>query len=159
MPHEAREWWRAPIDPLRPCPNLIEARVTGHLDAIGRYTEAGQAHRILNGNRAHRVKPPVGPGEQRSHPGAQARRIGSDSRAHQSEPHPALQGGRIVSVNVSPGQQVTAGQVLVIVEAMKMEHVITCAEDGIVTEVRVVADEQVEAGHVLLVVDTGKDEP
>jgi len=66
--------------------------------------------------------------------------------------------GRIVSVKVSPGQKVTAGEVLVIVEAMKMEHVITCAEDGTVTEVRVVADEQVEAGHVLLVVDTGKDE-
>jgi len=66
--------------------------------------------------------------------------------------------GRIVSVNVSKGQQVTAGEVLVIVEAMKMEHVITCAEDGTVTEVRVAADEQVEAGHVLLVVDTGKDE-
>jgi len=66
--------------------------------------------------------------------------------------------GRIVSVNVSKGQQVSAGEVLVIVEAMKMEHVITCAEDGTVTEVRVAADEQVEAGHVLLVVDTGKDE-
>ena len=66
--------------------------------------------------------------------------------------------GRIVSVNVSPGQQVTAGEVLVIVEAMKMEHMITCAEDGVVTEVRIVADEQVAAGHVLLVVDTGKDE-
>ncbi|MCH8051441.1 MAG: hypothetical protein IIC86_05420, partial [Chloroflexi bacterium] len=64
----------------------------------------------------------------------------------------------IVSVKVSVGQRVTAGEVLVIVEAMKMEHVITCAEDGIVTEVRVVADEQVEAGHVLLVIDTGKDE-
>jgi len=66
--------------------------------------------------------------------------------------------GRIVSVNVSPGQQVTAGEVLVIVEAMKMEHMITCAKDGVVTEVRVAADEQVEAGHVLLVVDTGKDD-
>ena len=66
--------------------------------------------------------------------------------------------GRIVSVKVSAGQQVTAGEVLVIVEAMKMEQVITCAEEGVVTEVRVAADEQVEAGHVLLVVDTGKDE-
>jgi propionyl-CoA carboxylase alpha chain len=66
--------------------------------------------------------------------------------------------GRIVSVNVKPGQQVAAGEVLVIVEAMKMEHTITCAEDGTVKEVRVVAEEQVEAGHVLLVIDTGKDE-
>ena len=66
--------------------------------------------------------------------------------------------GRIVSVNVKAGQQVTAGEVLVIVEAMKMEHIITCAEDGIVKEVRVAAEEQVEAGHVLLVIDTGKNE-
>ncbi|HEY5638895.1 MAG TPA: biotin/lipoyl-containing protein, partial [Dehalococcoidia bacterium] len=66
--------------------------------------------------------------------------------------------GRIVSVNVKPGQKVTAGEVLVIVEAMKMEHTITCAEDGVVKEVRVVAEEQVEAGHVLLVVDTGEDD-
>ncbi len=66
--------------------------------------------------------------------------------------------GRIVSVNVKAGQQVTAGELLVIVEAMKMEHAITCAEGGTVKEVRVAAEEQVEAGHVLLVVDTGKDE-
>jgi acetyl/propionyl-CoA carboxylase alpha subunit len=66
--------------------------------------------------------------------------------------------GRIVSVNVKVGQKVKAGEVLMIVEAMKMEHIITCAEGGIVKEVRVQAEEQVEAGHVLLVIDTGKDE-
>ncbi|HEY5639264.1 MAG TPA: biotin carboxylase N-terminal domain-containing protein [Dehalococcoidia bacterium] len=65
--------------------------------------------------------------------------------------------GRIVSVSVKAGQKVSAGEVLVIVEAMKMEHAITCAADGIVKEVRVKADEQVEAGHVLLIVDTGED--
>jgi propionyl-CoA carboxylase alpha chain len=63
--------------------------------------------------------------------------------------------GNIVAVNVEPGQRVSAGQVLVIVEAMKMEHLITCTEDGIVKEVRVTVGAQVEAGQVLLVVDTG----
>jgi len=66
--------------------------------------------------------------------------------------------GRIVAVHVEVGQKVSAGVPLIIVEAMKMEHIITCAEDGVVTEVRVSVDEQVEAGHVLLVVDTGKED-
>jgi len=66
--------------------------------------------------------------------------------------------GKIVAVNVEPGQRVSAGQVLVIVEAMKMEHLITCAEDGIVKEVRVTVGAQVEAGQVLLVVATGESE-
>jgi propionyl-CoA carboxylase alpha chain len=66
--------------------------------------------------------------------------------------------GRIVAVHVEVGQEVSTGDPLIIVEAMKMEHVITCAEDGVVKEVRVSVDEQVEAGHVLLVVDTGKDD-
>jgi len=66
--------------------------------------------------------------------------------------------GNIVAVNVEPGQRVSAGQVLVIVEAMKMEHLITCTEDGIVKEVRVTVGAQVEAGQVLLVVDTGESE-
>ena len=66
--------------------------------------------------------------------------------------------GRIVAVNVEEGQQVSAGQVLVILEAMKMEHLITCAEDGAVSQVRITAGQQVEAGDVLLVVDTGGGE-
>jgi propionyl-CoA carboxylase alpha chain len=48
--------------------------------------------------------------------------------------------------------------VLIVLEAMKMEHMIRCGEDGTVTEVRVSAGQQVEAGHVLLVVDTGGGE-
>ncbi len=61
--------------------------------------------------------------------------------------------GRIVAVNVEAGQAVSAGQVLVIVEAMKMEHMINCTEDGVVGEVRVAEGQQVEAGELLLVVD------
>jgi propionyl-CoA carboxylase alpha chain len=64
--------------------------------------------------------------------------------------------GKVVAVNVEPGQLVSAGQVLMILEAMKMEHSITCTEDGAVKEVRVIAGAHVEAGQVLLVVDTGE---
>jgi biotin carboxyl carrier protein len=60
-----------------------------------------------------------------------------------------------VALNVEAGQTVSSGQVLIIVEAMKMEHMISCTEDGTVSEVRVVSGQQVEAGDVLLVIDTG----
>jgi len=50
---------------------------------------------------------------------------------------------------------VSVGQVLIILEAMKMEHAINCSEDGTVNEVRVTAGQQVEAGDVLVIVDTG----
>ena len=63
--------------------------------------------------------------------------------------------GKIVAVNVEAGQSVSVGQVLIILEAMKMEHAINCSEDGTVNEVRVTAGQQVEAGDVLVIVDTG----
>jgi acetyl/propionyl-CoA carboxylase alpha subunit len=62
--------------------------------------------------------------------------------------------GRIVTVNVEQGQAVTAGQTLIILEAMKMEHQIVCSEDGTVGEVRVSMGQQVEAGDVLLVIES-----
>jgi len=61
--------------------------------------------------------------------------------------------GRVVTVNIEPGQHVSPGVVLMVLEAMKMEHMITCAEEGVVTEVRVTVGQQVEAGEVLLVVE------
>ncbi|MCZ6783871.1 MAG: acetyl-CoA carboxylase subunit alpha, partial [Proteobacteria bacterium] len=51
------------------------------------------------------------------------------------------------------GDAVKAGETLLILEAMKMEHPMTAAEDGVVTEVRVALGEQVESGTLLLVVE------
>ncbi|MGK2948072.1 MAG: biotin carboxylase N-terminal domain-containing protein, partial [Acidimicrobiales bacterium] len=56
-------------------------------------------------------------------------------------------------VRVAVGDHVTAGQVLVVLEAMKMEHHITAPGDGTVTEVHVQADGQVHNGQVLLVLE------
>jgi propionyl-CoA carboxylase alpha chain len=61
--------------------------------------------------------------------------------------------GSIVSVTVEPGAHVTAGQVLVTLEAMKMEHRVLSPTDGVVTQVLVMAGQQVENGQALLVVD------
>ena len=48
------------------------------------------------------------------------------------------------------GATVAAGQVLVVIEAMKMEHQVVAPGDGDVAEVMVAPGDQVEAGQVLL---------
>ncbi|MBJ19171.1 MAG: hypothetical protein CL933_07060 [Deltaproteobacteria bacterium] len=57
--------------------------------------------------------------------------------------------GRVLSVNVSVGDRVVTGQLLLVLEAMKMEHRITAPHDGTVSELRVVVDDQVESGSLL----------
>ena len=61
--------------------------------------------------------------------------------------------GKIIAVRAEVGDAVTAGQVLVIMEAMKMEHHLSSATDGAVSEVRVAVGDQVANGAVLLVVE------
>jgi propionyl-CoA carboxylase alpha chain len=60
--------------------------------------------------------------------------------------------GKILVVGVAVGDQVEAGQVLVLMEAMKMEHQITAPAAGEVTEVMVEVGEQVDNGALLVVV-------
>ena len=61
--------------------------------------------------------------------------------------------GAVVDVLVEAGQEVSRGDVLVVVEAMKMEHRIAADVDGTVAEVRVGPGDQVEADDVLVVID------
>ena len=60
--------------------------------------------------------------------------------------------GRIVSVAVKPGDSVRAEQVLVALEAMKMEHGIRAQEAGIVREVRCAEGDRVDEGVELVTV-------
>ena len=62
--------------------------------------------------------------------------------------------GKVLEVRVAAGDPVEKGQVLLTLEAMKMEHRVTSSADGVVAEVRVSAGQQVDAGHVLLVIET-----
>ena len=64
--------------------------------------------------------------------------------------------GRIVKVLVGEGDEVTDGQVLIVLEAMKMEHSLRAPYDGIVQSVAAASGDQVEAGQVLVVVDQAR---
>jgi acetyl/propionyl-CoA carboxylase alpha subunit len=61
--------------------------------------------------------------------------------------------GSVVRVLAEAGAAVTAGQALVVLEAMKMEHTVTAPVDGTVAEVNVGPGDQVDTGQVLAVVE------
>jgi acetyl/propionyl-CoA carboxylase alpha subunit len=63
--------------------------------------------------------------------------------------------GTVVRVAARAGAHVGAGDVLVVLEAMKMEHAVRAGVDGTVAEVLVEAGAQVEAGAVLVVIAAG----
>lgn len=60
--------------------------------------------------------------------------------------------GTILSVNVSPGQNVTQGDTLIVLEAMKMENEIVAPADGVVGEIFVNSNDRVESDQVLLTI-------
>ncbi|MEU1630031.1 biotin carboxylase N-terminal domain-containing protein [Streptomyces sp. NPDC020096] len=60
--------------------------------------------------------------------------------------------GTVTVVKVTAGDEVTAGQSLLVVEAMKMEHVIAAPHDGTVTEIDVTPGSTVAMDQVLAVV-------
>ncbi len=59
--------------------------------------------------------------------------------------------GTVLSVHVADGDEVTAGQVICVVEAMKMENEVHALRDGIVSELTVVAGQPVTTGQVICV--------
>ncbi len=58
--------------------------------------------------------------------------------------------GNILKVNVSVGQQVKSGDVLCVLEAMKMENDIPAPADGVVASVNVQKGASVNSGDVLI---------
>ena len=60
--------------------------------------------------------------------------------------------GTVLRTAAAVGDTVTAGQPLLVLEAMKMEHRVTAPADGILAELRVAPGEQVELGTLLAVV-------
>ena len=64
--------------------------------------------------------------------------------------------GTVLAVEVSEGDEVRAGQVICIVEAMKMENEITAHRDGVITELSVRPGQPVANGQIICIVVQGE---
>ena len=61
--------------------------------------------------------------------------------------------GKIISVNVKPGDAVKEGDTLCILESMKMENPILAPLDGSITQVEVKADQVVKPGETIAIIE------
>jgi propionyl-CoA carboxylase alpha chain len=66
--------------------------------------------------------------------------------------------GNVIRLGAQVGDTVTAGQPLIWLEAMKMEHTITAPADGVLTQLNVNTGQQVEVGAVLARVEAPEPE-
>ncbi len=57
--------------------------------------------------------------------------------------------GKIVAVKANPGDKVSRGQVILVLEAMKMENDIVAPQDGTVASVNVTVGSSVESGETI----------
>ncbi|GAA3466710.1 biotin/lipoyl-containing protein [Nonomuraea roseola] len=64
--------------------------------------------------------------------------------------------GSVLRVEVEQGAAVSKGQVVLVLEAMKMEHQIAAPAAGVVSAVMVEKGYQVEAGAVLAIIEEGE---
>ncbi len=61
--------------------------------------------------------------------------------------------GAVLSTEIKPGDRVTKGDLLLILEAMKMEHPVTAPGDGVIAALHVRVGEQVKNGQLLVTID------
>ncbi len=80
----------------------------------------------------------------------------ANERADAANPrHIAVPFSGVVSVQISQGDRVTAGQTVATIEAMKMEAAITSPVDGVIERVAISKVSRVEAGDLIAVVEDG----
>ena len=65
--------------------------------------------------------------------------------------------GKVIAVDVAQGDHVTAGQRLLVLEAMKMEHALTAPFDGVVTELNANEGAQVQVEAVLVRIEQAEE--
>ena len=108
------------------------------------YAARGETHRFVHVDGVT-VEYALSVPEDTPSPGGPRRPGPEISAADLAAPMPGL----VTQVLVREGDPVTPGQPLVIVEAMKMEHVIRAVRSGVVRAVRVREGEQVEGGTLV----------
>ncbi len=116
--------------------------------------EGAHTARLQLGERVYRLLYDVAEAALRVEVEGRAFRFDSQSAGQVRAAAPAM----VVAVHVKPGDVVAAGQLIGLLEAMKMEVAFEAPVAGVVTEVLVRKGEQVAAGDVLLVIDPKQEE-
>jgi biotin carboxyl carrier protein len=65
--------------------------------------------------------------------------------------------GKVISIPVSEGQKVTAGEVLIVIEAMKMQNNYKASSDGKIKNILVKEGETINGDQILITLDLNKD--
>ncbi|NMA91689.1 MAG: biotin/lipoyl-binding protein [Firmicutes bacterium] len=116
----------------------ISEQGTATTPAVAGRTQAAPAAVEKTVKSAPVTAPPAQPVEE-------AAPVGGDGTAV-----PAPMPGSVIEVTVKPGDQVAEGDVLLILEAMKMENEITSPVGGTVTKVTVTGGDSVNTGDALV---------
>ena len=61
--------------------------------------------------------------------------------------------GKIISVDVKPGDEVKEGDIICVLESMKMENPILAPVDGTISQVGVNADQVVKPGETIAIIE------
>jgi propionyl-CoA carboxylase alpha chain len=136
-------------DPLQPAKlHSVEhdgplARVDLEIDSVRR------SFRVHRDGEMRFVNSPLGQTALRELP-----RFPDDTAAQAEGALVAPMPGKVIRVGVEAGQTVAPGEVIAVLEAMKMEHELTAGAGGSVSEVHVSDGDQVEAGAVIAVIET-----
>ena len=91
--------------------------------------------------------------EKKERPGEEAPPRAVKAAAEEAGAVAAIMPGKIIRVLVNEGDEVQEGDVLCVLEAMKMENELRAGKSGVVTEVTVEPGSDVEMGEVLVVVE------
>jgi len=135
-------------------PQRYRLRVdSGHVDVdVDRL--AGFASRLMVAGRRFDVVVAAGPADHLVEVDGVSHRVARDEAGVIRAPAPAV----VVAVPVAPGDDVTAGATIAVLESMKMETAVTAPYAGRVREVLVSVNSQVSAGAALLRVDPESDD-
>ncbi len=124
---------------------VIRCLAVGEVDEKGMVTVFfelnGQPRRVKVPDRAHGASATAA--RRKAEPG---------NEAHVGAPMP----GVVSTLGVAPGQSVQAGDVLLSIEAMKMETALHAERDGTIAEVLVKAGDQIDAKDLLVVFENGE---
>jgi biotin carboxyl carrier protein len=139
------------VDAANPRPGLQSLRIDGshHEVAVRRLAEEGK-YWVSAAHGSGSAPGPVEVTDPLTHLAAQALGAKGGRRAQRVL---AYMPGRVVGLLVQEGEAVTAGQGVVVLEAMKMQNEIQAESDGTVTRIHVQPGQAVEGGDPLFEVE------